>query len=101
MAQISQTDLTVRLQIFGIKYTDVLSEWIDALRYGKQSSLYLENDLFNINMIIEILKGFDVGNTTGNNCFTEDQLSLMLDNFSEKYNICFQPYGFNYKPTNN
>lgn len=32
-----------------------------------------------------------------NSCITEDELKTLLDNISEKYNICFQPYGFSYQ----
>ena len=99
MSDLSSLDLQVRLQISGQKYSEILSSYVDVLRYGKKDRLLYETKLTLLGIYIELLSDYVVdecGNDPTNNCLTEEDAQLLADKISQLINVCFQPLGFNY-----
>ena len=99
MADLSQQDLDVRLQLSGQRYSAMLSTYIDNLRYGKKDSGLLEYKLFILDKYIDLLLGYAVCGCNvdcTNNCITEEEAQQICNNISKIANIYFQPSGFRY-----
>lgn len=94
MADISHTDLIVRLQILGCEYSELTSIFANNLKWGRKCAKTEWKNLILLSVYISILEDYHVNSTI--NCLTEDQLSTMLDKASKLTNICFKPYGFTY-----
>jgi len=99
MATVSSLDLEVRLQIAGQKYSEILSKYVDSLRYGKKSFKSFENKLQLLGIYIELLQDFVVdecGYDNTNNCMTEEDAQLVADKISKLTGYCFQNLGYRY-----
>ena len=99
MNTLSKLDIKVRLQLSGQKYSEILSKYIDSLKWGKKNSILLETKLTLLGIYIELLLDYttlDNSPTPINNCLTESQAQLITDKISKLTNICFQPIGFVY-----
>lgn len=99
MADLNQTDLTVRLQLSGQKYSEMLSTYTDSLRYGRKDVLLLQSKLALLNRYIKILLDYTIcgcGIDCTNNCITEDEAQSVCDSISKVTGLCFQPIGFKY-----
>ncbi len=99
MNSLSSLDLQVRLQLSGQAYSDLLSKYIDSLRWGKRDIILFESKLLLLGIYIELLSDYLVCECSidcTNNCLNETQAQLICDKISDLTNICFQPLGFNY-----
>ena len=99
MATLSQLDLDVRLQLSGIRYCELISIYVDSLRFGKKCVVDEQYKLFILNNYIELLSTYNIDTCdtiSPNNCLTESEAQLICDNISEMFDICFQPIGFEY-----
>tara|TARA_R110000868_G_scaffold63178_2_gene190413 strand:- start:1101 stop:1391 length:291 start_codon:yes stop_codon:yes gene_type:complete len=94
MANISQTDLIVRLQLLGCKYGELSSTFANNLKFGRKCAKTEWKKLILLGVYISILEDYHINDTV--NCLTELQLSKMLEKASKLTDICFKPYGFNY-----
>ena len=94
MSTLSQLDLGVRLQLAGEGYSNILSKYIDNLKYGKVNKS-IETQLFILDIYISILLDYQVCGEEVN-CITEDQAQLICDKISQLIDICFQPIGYKY-----
>jgi len=98
----SQLDLNVRLQLSGQKYSEWLNDYINALRYGKKTTIEIQNKLFILSVYIDMMLDYKIyqcdpttySNT--NNCLTETEIESVFDKLSKLTGICFQPYGYKY-----
>lgn len=101
MADLSKVDLLVRLQLSGQKYSELVSKYIDYIRFGKKDNV-LKNKLVLLDIYIELLLNYKIctcDTDCTNNCITEEQAQLICDKISKLTNLCFQPIGFNYQGT--
>jgi len=95
----SSLDLQVRLQLSGQKYTELLSSYIDSLRWGKRNINKLEDKLTLLSVYIELLSDYtacECGLDCTNNCLTLDGINSVCINIEKITGLCFQPLGFNY-----
>ncbi len=99
MSSLSSLDLQVRLQLSGQKYSEILSKYIDGLKYGKRDNILLQTKLTLLGIYIELLQTYSVDECNydqTNNCLTEEDAQLLANKISQLTNICFQPLGFKY-----
>lgn len=94
MADISQTDLIVRLQLLGCEYSELTSIFANNLKWGRKCANTEWKNLTLLGVYISFLEDYHIDDDV--NCITEAQLLTMLDQASKLTKICFKPYGFNY-----
>ena len=97
MSTLSQTDLTVRLQLIGQEYSSLCNTYVNDLKWGKKCAKTEWKKLILLSSYISLLEDYNVGED--DNCITETQLQTMLDNTSKLIKICFKPIGFSYSTT--
>jgi hypothetical protein len=98
MSVLSQLDLDVRLQLAGQGYSDILSKYIDGLRFGKKNVNTLRK-LILLDNYISILLDYQIascGEDTPINCVTETEAQDICEKISKIINISFQPIGYKY-----
>jgi hypothetical protein len=94
---LNKIDLSVRLQLSGAKYSEILYKYVNALRYGKKD-VALKKKLLLLDMYIELLLSHstsDCDDTTFN-CLTEEQAQTVCDKITKLTGLIFQPIGYNY-----
>ncbi len=99
MQTLSSLDLLVRIQLSGQKYSEILNNYIDSLRFGKKNNIILETKLILLGTYVELLQSYSVnecGYNQTNNCLTEQQAQSICDKISQLTNLYFQPLGFKY-----
>lgn len=99
MATLSSQDISVRLQLSAQAYSGILSDYMDALRFGKKNANIYESKLYLIGIYISLLQNYtpcECGLDCTNNCITEEQAQSVSDKLAKLTGVCFQPIGFNY-----
>lgn len=99
---LNQTDLSVRLQLLGCKYSELANTYADNLKYGQKCANSNLKNLLLLNSLIEILECYTIPYYIDNilidrNCFTSEQIESLLDKISKLINQQFQPLGFEYE----
>lgn len=91
----NQQDLTVRLQLTSCKCSELTNSFVNNLKWGKKCAKTEWKELILLNAYISLLEDYNIDDET-NNCITEDELSIIVDNISKLTKICFKPEGYNY-----
>ena len=93
MSSPTQLDITVRMQLAGEAYSELVNEYANDLKWGRKCNKF--EDIFFLNAYIELLECYDVDSE--NNCITEDQLTQVFNNIQKLTHLTFKPYGFSYQ----
>jgi hypothetical protein len=98
MSKISILDLDVRLFLVKESYVNIIDDYINSLKFGKQNVKNIRNKLILIDVYITLLNNYNFSNNDSNliNCISEDKLKLVFDKLSSLTGICFQPIGYKY-----
>jgi hypothetical protein len=92
----SEQDLTVRAQLIGIEYSNLVNTYVNDLKWGKKAAKTEWKKLILLQAYITLLENYDI--TSDKNCITETQLTTMLNQISKLTGLCFKPAGYTYHP---
>jgi len=92
MSSPSELDITVRMQLAGEKFSEMMNTYANDLKWGRKCNSF--EDLFLLNAYLELVECYDIDSE--NNCITEEELNKIFDNISKLTNIRFRPYGYSY-----
>lgn len=90
----TQQDLDVRIWMTKQAYAEMSDTYNSNLKYGRKCSNIDVETLIILCAYIELLECFNLLKT--NNCVTEDELKIIIDNISLITGLIFPPYDFTF-----
>lgn len=94
MSYFNNQDILVRSQLISSKIGELGTDYTNKLKLGIRCINDCKTDILILSSVLELLSCYKT--TLTDNCYTEDDLITLLDNISDKYDITFQPPGFEY-----
>lgn len=94
MPNLTQLDINVYLQLSNCCFSSQSAEFTKDLKWGRKCSEQTRMSLMLLSILIEILNCYRVGED--DNCYTEEEIQVLVQNIGNLTGICFKPPGYAY-----